>query len=225
MQCQKCRTELADGSKFCHICGKPVQPTRQTRRRGNGEGSAYKRPNGTYTAAVILGWRIDENGKAQPVRRTRGGFKTKKEALAAIPELRQEKTKRRTVPTLGDLWQQYRQGEYKKLTDSRQEKYRIAWGRVNSLEFTPIDQLTTADLQTVVDLGRTYYPSRDIRDLLSLLYQLAMPDQFVSSNLAKFVVLPDLNEKPQDAFTAEEIQKLWTHYGNGNWWTGYVLLM
>ena len=52
-----------------------------------------------------------------------------------------------------------------------------------------------------------------------------MPDQFVSTNLAKFVTLPDLNAKQQEAFTAEEIGKLWSHYGSGNWWTGYILLM
>lgn len=224
MQCPKCKAELAEGSRFCHICGKPLQGTpRTSRRRGNGEGSVYKPSNGSWTAAVVLGYRLDENGKAQPVRRTKSGFRTKKEALAYLPELRQEK--HRTCPTIGDLWNQFKQGKYKKLGESRQEKYRIAWPKLAALEFTPIDQLTTSDLQAAVDQAKTHYPARDIRDLLSLLYQLAMPDQFVSTNLADFLVLPDLNAKPQDAFTDAEIQKLWTHYGEGNWWTGYILLM
>ena len=223
MQCPKCKAELADGSKFCHICGKPLQGTpRSSRRRGNGEGSVYQVGN-TWTAAVVLGYRLDEDGKAKPIRRKQGGFRTKKEAKAAIPELRQKK--RRTCPTLSDLWQQFQQGRYKKLSESRQESYRIAWPKLGALEFTPIDQLTTADLQSAVDQAKTFYPARDIRDLLSILYQLAMPDGFVSSNLAEFLVLPDLNAKPQEAFTAEEIGKLWTRYGSGDWWTGYILLM
>lgn len=224
MQCQKCKTELADGSKFCHICGNPVsgKPRPSGRRRGNGEGSAYKRGR-TWEVAVVLGYYLDENGKAKPKRRTKGGFKTKKEALAYAPQLRQER--HRTVPTLGDLWQQFQAGKYKKLTPSRQESHRIAWKKLGDLEFTRIDQLTTADLQAAVDKAATFYPARDIRDLLSILYQLAMPDQFVSTNLAKFVTLPDLNAKQQEAFTAEEIGKLWSHYGSGNWWTGYILLM
>lgn len=223
MQCQKCKADLADGSRFCHICGKPLQPSARTsRRRGNGEGSVYKRGS-TWTAAVVLGYRLDEDGKAQPIRRKQGGFRTKKEALAALPELRQEK--RRSCPTLGDLCQQFQQGKYKKLSESRQEKYRIAWPKISALEFAAIDQLTTADLQAAVDQAKTFYPARDIRDLLSILYQLAMPDQFVSSNLADFLVLPDLHAKQQESFSAEEIQKLWTHYGDGNWWTGYIILM
>lgn len=223
MQCPKCKAELPVEARFCHICGKPLQgQSRPSRRRGNGEGSVYQ-VGSTWTAAVVLGYRLDENGKAKPIRRKQGGFRTKKEAKAAIGELRQER--RRTWPTLGDLWQQFQQGRYKKLTPSRQESHRIAWKKLAALEFTRIDQLTTADLQAAVDKAKTYYPARDIRDLLSILHQLAMPDQFVSTNLAKFVTLPDLNAKQQEAFTAEEIGILWKHYGDGNWWTGYILLM
>lgn len=222
MKCPKCGAELPDGSKFCHFCGPLTVPARSPRRRSNGEGSVYKRGS-TWTAAVVLGYRLDENGKAQPVRRRKGGFRTKKEAAAYLPQLRQEK--KRVCPTLGDLWIQFQQGKYRKLSDSRQEKYRIAWPKLAALEFTPIDQLTTADLQAAVDQSTTFYPARDIRDLLSVLYQLALPDQFVPSNLADFLILPDKNEKTQDAFTVEEIQKLWGHYAAGNWWTGYILLM
>lgn len=222
MKCPKCGIELPDGSKFCNYCG-PLTPTKAPqRRRGKGEGSVYKRGR-TWEAAVVLGYKLNEEGKAVPERRTKGGFKTKKEALAHIPELRMQKP--RTVPTVEDLWNQFKIGQYKKLSPERQEKYRIAWPKLADIRFTRIDQLTTADLQAVVSQAATYYPARDIRDLLSKLYQLALPDQFVSSNLADFLVLPDKNEKAQDAFTADEIQKLWKHYAADNWWTGYILLM
>lgn len=222
MKCPKCSRDLPDGSRYCNFCGPLTAPARSPRRRSNGEGSVYKRGS-TWVAAVVLGYQLDENGKAQPVRRRKGGFRTKKEAAAYLPLLRQQK--QRTVPTIDDLWNQYQQGGYRKLTASRQEKYRIAWPKLADIRFTRIDQLTTADLQAVVSQAQTYYPARDIRDLLSKLYQLALPDQFVSSNLAEFLVLPDKNEKAQDAFTAEEIQLLWTHYAADNWWTGYILLM
>lgn len=222
MLCPKCSAQIPDESRFCSQCGKPLTSSRSSHRRGNGEGSVYKRGS-TWTAAVVLGYRLNANGKLQAVRRKKGGYKTKKEAKEAIQELRQEKI--RTCPTLGVLWNQFQQGRYKKLSDSQRDSYRIAWKKISSLEFTPIDQLTTADLQSAVDQAQTFYPARDIRDLFSILYQLAMPDQFVQQNLAKFLVLPDLDAKPQEAFTPDEISKLWAHYGEGNWWTGYILLM
>lgn len=124
------------------------------------------------------------------------------------------------------LWDEYQTAGYTKLSDSRKEKYRIAWPRLEAIHFTRIDLLTTADLQAVVnEKAQTYYPARDMRDLLSILFQLAMANKFVEVNLADYLVLPDLNEKEREPFTIDEVAALWADYQAGNWWTGYVLLM
>ena len=221
--CIKCGVDLPEDAIFCHLCGKKQTVTaKQGRKRGNGEGSVYKRGN-TWEAAVVLGYKL-VNGKAIPDRRTKGGFKTKKEAIAYLPELKQEKL--RNVPTLNDLWLQYKGTKYTKLSKSRQEKYNIAWPKMEALKYCRIDMLVVADLQAVIDQkAATYYPARDIRDLFSILFQTAMPDKFVTVNLAEFLTLPDKQTKEREAFTAAEIQKLWEDYGAGNWWTGYILLM
>ena len=225
MICIKCGAELPPGALYCPLCGKKQTATKRSNvhTRGNGTGSAYRRGR-SWEAAVVLGYKIGPSGKAIPIRRTKGGFRTKKEALEYIPHLRQEKTKK--TPTMADLFAQYQAAGYKKLSASRQEKYRIAWAKMGQIAYIPIDLLTTADLQAVVnDKASTYYPARDIRDLISILYQTAMPDQYVNTNLADFLVLPDLEVKEKEAFSHEEIRKLWEDYDAGNWWTGYVLLM
>lgn len=226
MKCIKCGADLPPGALYCHICGKKqtaIGSQTHGRTRGNGTGSVYKRGR-SWEAAVVLGYKLSDTGRAVPIRRTKGGFKTKKAAIDYLPKLRQERI--RTVPTMADLWAQYQSGAYKKLSASRQEKYRIAWAKVPEIQYQRIDQLTTADLQEVVNThGPTYYTARDIRDLISILYQLAGADQFVSSNLSEFLVLPDKEEKEKAAFTAEEVGKLWEDYAAGNWWTGYILLM
>ena len=89
-----------------------------------------------------------------------------------------------------------------------------------------IDHLTVSDLQHMVDdHAQTYYPARDIKDLLSKLYQLALPDRYVPLNLAEYIELPPLNAKEREAFSQEDVTKLWNDYLAGNWWTGYILLM
>lgn len=223
MHCIKCGQPLPEAALFCPFCGKKQTATaRKGRKRANGEGSVYRR-GATWEAAVVLGYKLI-NGVATPDRRTKGGFRTKKEAIEYLPALRQEK--RRNVPTLSDLWYQYQGTKYKKLSPSRQEKYRIAWAKMAAVHYCRIDMLVVADLQAVVDSGATtYYPARDIRDLFSVLYQTAMPDQFVTVNLANFLTLPELQTKEREAFTSEEIGKLWMDYTAGHWWTGYILLM
>lgn len=223
-KCIKCQAELLEGALFCHMCGKKqVQQTRTATKRGNGTGSVYKRKR-SWEASVVLGYKI-ENEKAVPIRVTKAGFKTKKEALDYLPQLRQERP--RTTPTLNDLYYRFQSSrQYEKLSDSRKEKYSIVWRKIQKETFIHIDLLTVADLQQLVDRhAKTFYPARDIKDLLSKLFQLALPDQFVTINLAEYVELPPLNAKEREAFSQEDVSKLWNDYLAGNWWTGYILLM
>lgn len=222
MECIKCKQPLPEGARFCPFCGKEQTPKKNRRTRPNGTGSVYKRGK-TWEAAVVLGYKLIDQ-KAVPVRRTKSGFKTKKEAMEYLPTLKNEK--RRITPTLGELWEQYKATKYKKLSDSRKEKYEIAWKKIEFLAFTKIDTLVFMDLQEAVDTSAaTYYPARDIKDLFSKLFQLAMIDQFVTTNLAEHIELPDLKAKKQEAFPEGDITKLWEDYSAGNWWTGYILLM
>ena len=222
--CIKCKQPIPENALFCHLCGKKqsVQP-RPGVRRGNGTGSVYKRTRG-WEAAVVLGYKLTD-GKAIPIRRTKGGFKTKKEAIDYLPLLRQEKT--HNVPTLNDLYYGFKNSKhFGRLSDSRKEKYAIAWKKIEAETYIRIDKLTVADLQVMVDThASTFYPARDLKDLLSKLYQRALPDQYVQSNLAEYIELPDLTAKEREAFSSEDVAKLWDDYMQGNWWTGYVLLM
>lgn len=223
MDCIKCGSPLPDGALYCPQCGRK-QVAKKRSSRPNGSGSVYRRGS-SWECAVTLGYVVQDDGTMKTVRRTKKGFKTKKEAMEYIPTLRNAPV--RKMPNLLELYTAYTTSQkYKALSDSRKEKYDIAWKKISSMQFWAIDQLTTFDLQNAVDThADTYYTARDIKDLFSKLYQTAMPDGFVTVNLAKFIELPPLNAKEQQPFHDDEIQNLWQDYASGNWWTGYILLM
>lgn len=226
--CVKCGQPLPEGAVFCPLCGKKQvsipQQSRSRRTRPSGSGSVYKRGS-TWEAAYVYGYIIQDDGSKKTVRSTKGGFKTKKEALEYLPNLKKERP--RKVPTMQELYTVFTSSrKFSELTDSRKEKYTIAWEKIKRLWFTRIDLITTFDLQDTLDAAAdTYYPARDIKNLYSKLYKTAMPDQFVTVNLSDYVELPPLKAKPREPFLLEEIQKLWADYAAGNWWTGYILLM
>lgn len=226
MICVKCKKEVPEGP-FCCQCGAPQQRKQSARKRGNGTGTAIKRGK-TWTVIVPAGTYAEElpDGTKRLVRKrkTKGGFRTKTEALDYAKTLMGSDA--RKVPTLLDLWNGWSKNDMKKLSKSKQTSYTIARNRLEPIIVRRIDTLTIDDLQSVVnDKAETYYPAKDMKSLLSHLYKRAMMDQFVTVNLAKFLVLPELEEGEPEPFSEIEIKKMWDAYGRGQTFVGYILLM
>lgn len=224
--CAKCGCGLPQGAKFCFLCGRAVDYTPKKKKRGNGQGTAIKRGK-TWTGIATGYSYTDENGNTKRVRPTKGGFPTKKAALAWATS---GEEKEKPLPRLIDLWQGYSENDLKKLSKSKQTAYNIARERIESIISRRIDALTVDDLQAVVNKEcDTYYPAKDVKNLLSNLYKRAMASNTncgrVTQNLSQFIVLPPLEEKEAEPFTQDEIGLLWKSYESGNTFVGYILLL
>ena len=81
------------------------------RTRGNKQGSVYYRKDRKcWIAQIIVGWRPKENGKLIPIKKTVGGYKTKKEALVALNKLLNGENPKINVTTLDEVykaWQEF----------------------------------------------------------------------------------------------------------------------
>lgn len=167
----------------------------------------------------------DENGetKLKRNRSWKSGFKTKAEANEYLVTL---EATRKQIPTLADLWAQYQKTKLPKISDSKQGAYKIARNKLEPIIGRRINDITLEELQTVVtENGKTYYPSKDMKNVLSHLYKLALPDGYVSVNLSDFIVLPELEENEAVPFNEEEVQAFWTAWAAGDKFVGYILLM
>lgn len=224
MICRKCKADIPDNSIFCLYCGGKQKTTeRPKRKRGNGQGCAIKK-GPSWVAVWQVSAYTDENGKLRRKRKWKCGFKTKTEALAyaANPPSAIEKV----APTLRNYWLLYEKTGYKKIGQSKQCAYKIAWKRWEEIADRKMDTLNITALQSCVDTQTTtHYPAKDMKDLLSNLYKLAMAEETVRTNLSQFITLPPLNEKEMDAFTEDELKKMWKAYGNGDRLMGCLLLM
>ena len=187
------------------------------KRRGNGEGSVVKYKGG-YRAIIVTGWK----DSAHPVRHTKTGFRTAKEARDYIYAYKHNEVVR-GHKTLGDYWDIYSGAGLLNLSRSKQTHFRTVWSRLEHLSSKEIVSLEVAEVQEVVN-RYTYYPARDIKSLVSHLYKLAISDGEVQRNLSEAIVLPPLEETPTVPFTTEQVVKMWEDY-RSHPLTGVALLM
>lgn len=190
-------------------------------KRPNGTGNVYK-PKGrsTWTARVVDHYiEADNKSGLKPVWKTKGGFKSKKDALNYLPTLiaQAPKASKRIAPILESYWESYENNELPKLSKSKQTAYKIAWKRMDKIHSYPVDMITVGTLRdTVGEVAGSYYPARDCKVLLSHLFKLAGADGWASKDLPSYIVLPDLEEKERTVFSPQEQEALWRLYESGN---------
>ncbi len=226
MICRKCKQEAPDGA-FCIFCGtKQEKSAKVKHRRGNGQGSVFKRGNSWYAQKTVYSYISEADGKQKRVRRfiTKGGFSTKADAVNYLPLLAKQKSQQ--APKLIELWNRYEKHSLPKLGKSKQSAYKIARKRLEGLMGYRIDEIRTSDMQDAVDeKASSYYTARDMKTVLSHLYQMAMADSDVPANLTEHIVLPELEEAEAIPFSEDEVQKIWAAFADGEWFAGYLLLM
>ena len=188
-------------------------------KRPNGTGYVYKR-NSTWTARVVDHYVPAPGTKMgiKPVYNTKGGFKTKKDALNYLPTLYEENpTKSKKAPTLGHYWETYSRNEMEKLSPSKRTAYKIAWSKLSPISDYAVDVITVTMLRETVSKATTsYYTARDCKVLLNHLFALAGADGYASKELPSYIILPSLEEKERQAFTKEEQAALWKLYESGD---------
>ena len=196
--------------------------------RGNGMGTCFRRGK-TWTACVVIGWvrSPDPSVPDKPIRRTKGGFPTKKDALLYCPMLLAGGIeKKKEAPRLSEYWDTYSKGLMLKLSKGKQSAYRTAWKKLKPVHDVRIDALTVAVLQkTIDDACPTFDPAKDCRSLLTNIYEIAASDGFANKDLPSLIALPEHEESEPIPFNQDEQKAIWKVYDDGDIRAGAHLLM
>lgn len=208
MKCRKCKAELPDGSKFCNMCGAKVAVGRKPKSRGNGTGSVYKRGS-SWVAVIVTGFELDSDNKVHRKTRSKGGFKTKREALEYIPTLKllpERKPKSKTFAQLYEAW----------LPTHRAGKdtincYKAAYKYFEPVHYLNIDDIDIDDLQECVDecpKGRR--TKENMKALCGLMYKYAIPRHLASLELGHYLIISG-ESGSKAALPDDALEKLKTH--------------
>jgi len=211
--------------------------SKHKRQRGNGTGTAYKRGR-TWTARIVIAWEntISKNGKkyAKPIYRTKGGFRTKTEALEYIPTLKG--TQGQSIKPINlkniklkAMWDGYQTTSmYKKLGKNTKSALMTAWNKLAQIHNHDIRTLSIKEMQDVIDTkAATFDPAKDMQAVLSHCYKWAMMQNppLATINYARMLTMPENEPKETVPFNQNETDKLWGGYGNGDMVAALALLM
>ena len=200
----------------------------KAKSRGNGTGTAFKRGS-TWTACVTVGWVIpsDPEKPRRPIRRTKGGFQTKKDALNYCPTLLSGGVEqRKEAPRLSDYWRSYSEGPMLEISRGKQSAYRTAWKKLKPIQDVRVDCISVELLQKTIDAAcPTFDPAKDCKSLLSNLFELAAAERFAARELPSFIALPEHEEKERIPFNKEEQKAIWKAYDDGDSRAAVHLLM
>lgn len=187
--------------------------------RGNGQGTAYKRGS-SWTACVVIGWRLPEDPSKPsiPIKRTKAGFATKKEALAYCPTLLAGGyAKPKQAPRLSEYWRIYSENAMLKIGRSKQDAYKVAWKKLKPLHDARIDTLSLDVMQeTVSKVAHSHYTQKDCRTVLTKLFERGYAEGFAQKDLPLLIEVMPLNETEQIPFNKAEQKALWKLYESGN---------
>lgn len=200
MLCPKCTRDIPDDATLCCYCGHKLIRTVSRRTRANGTGTAYRRGK-TWTAAVSVPVGV------KMIKRTKGGFATKKAALAYVPTLaatKAQKVSKFTFLQVYEAWEAQHSA-----SESTMDCYRAAKNYYADIHNMPFASIGLDDLQECMDAcpkgKRTH---ENMKTLGTLLYKYALPRHISDMNYAQFLNTGDGVKTTRPAFTTEQVEKI-----------------
>ena len=183
-----------------------------SRTRPNGAGSAYKRGK-TWTARVVVGWKCAEDGHAIPNYKTKGGFRTKRDALAYCETLKNapRTVRKLTMQEIYDLWLPAHEG---RVGRSTMNCYRAAWKYYLPIHHMPFADIDLDDLQECVDdcpCGKR--TKENMRALAGLLCKYAIPRHQTDLNYGEYIHTGNDEKGTHPAFSHEQIELIHDQIG------------
>lgn len=215
MICPKCKAQTVDGAIFCPWCGKKLTTTKKARSksRGNGTGCAYYSTRYRYwIAQVIDGYREpdDKTKPMIPIKRTKGGFKRREDALAYCAMVKAEKNKTAVINmTLKEVYDAWDPWYSPRVDPDTFGCYRAAFAHFKSLHDVNIRNISAGDLQKCMDdCPRGHRTHQNMKCTAGLLWAYAVDHNLADKDITENLYIGKGASVQREPLTDIEVEKI-----------------
>lgn len=181
------------------------------KKRGNGQGSIFLSRDGkTYMAQIVVGYRLSnkKGGQPVPVKKTKSGFKTKREASDYISTLKNSFAagKRKNLREVFDEWEKMYSS---RIVPSTMGCYRAAYKYFSTVHDLFIADISANELQKCMDAcaagKRTHV---NMKCVAGLLWAFAMDCNYVEKDVTDHLYIGKHETVQRDPLTELEVETI-----------------
>lgn len=179
----------------------------KTKSRGNGQGCAYQRGR-TWEAQVIVGWKQPKDPTQKPIpdKRRKGGFRTKREAIAYCTEILKVNGPKKQI-SLYNLYKQWEKMYSPRVSEKTMEGYFQAFHYFENLHPVRIDMITATDLQQCMDeCDKGKRTHEMMKTTANLLWKYAMDSGYITANAASNLYTGKGKSVQREPITDDELK-------------------
>ena len=148
--------------------------------------------------------------------------------MVALAEYNKKPTNERSNITLGELYEEWAQSKYDKISLKTRQTYETAWNHLSQLANMKVKDIRKSHLQAIIDNmsknGLSHSSCHKVKVLAGLLYKEALADDIVDKNYAELIELPGKEEEEREPFSDLEIKAI-EELAKTDEWANTILIL
>ena len=181
--------------------------------RGNKQGSVYYRANRKcWVAQIVVGWRPPkEEGKSMtPIKKSFSGFKTKKEALAALAKLLNGETPTDKKNLLDEVFKDWKEFYSSRVSEkTMKDNYVFAYNHFEALKYRRMATITAAELQECMDNCTAGKRTHQLMKVVAgLLWGYALDLDIVKKDITQNLYIGKHTTTKRQPLTPEDVEAI-----------------
>lgn len=184
---------------------------RKPKSRGNKQGSVYYRKDRKcWVAQITVGWKPPqkEGGKLVPIKKRIGGFKMKKDALAALNKLLNGENPVESKLLLDEVFKEWKKYYAPRVSEkTMKDNYESAYKHFELLKYRRIDTITAPELQACMDNCKAGKRTHQLMKVTAgLIWAYALDMDIVKKDITNNLYIGKHKTKPREPLTPDEIK-------------------